>query len=209
MSWLEYLGPQSSFSTAAWRGFFLHLVAYIPGRAERCTFIPRRGLDKHAVESRVPLHMRNPPRVQKQAPRQAQGFRARLLSVPLRHLSGDRAACLLDARGKLFSQGLRNRRARRTRLGGFPNGRVHSNGTVEFRRERDVPGEACVEIASGKTRQFPRRAAQHFQKKSLKRGIAFEAQPLCFMFVRVGREADQVRDLRKNPCRRMRKRNRF
>ena len=72
-----------------------------------------------------------------------------------------------------------------------------------------MSGKTRIEITGRQARQFSRRAAQHFQKQSLERGIAFEAQPLRLVFIRVGREADQVRDLRKNPRRRMRKRNRF
>ena len=58
-------------------------------------------------------------------------------------------------------------------------------------------------------RQLPGRSAKKLEKKALEYGIAFQAKPLRFVFIRVRREANQIRDLRKNPRGRIRKWNRF
>src|SRR5260370_6460018 len=53
-------------------------------------------------------------------------------------------------------------------------------------------------------REFARGAPQQPEKKILEQGVAFKTEPLRLVFIRVRLEANQVRDLGKNPGRRMR-----
>ena len=52
-------------------GTAVHVVAHIPGGAQRCPFIPSRGLNKNTIEPGVFFHMRNRDRIQKQSSRKA------------------------------------------------------------------------------------------------------------------------------------------